>query len=364
MIQDNSTAPNPLISPLAEPLARQHLDFLDGIRALAALYVMLGHTYLLVFLDRPVATQLGIRWMLYGHFAVDVFIVLSGFCLALPVAQKGALRGGAKEFFLRRARRILPPFYGALMLALALFFFPRTSPFYPDALHVRHLDPFLIKSILVNVVLLNDFNTWATWIDPPFWSVAVEWKIYFLFPLLVWLWLRQGWKVMLLAAAIIGYGLTGLVHLLFPHFMIFPTCLWYIFLFALGICAAHAAFGKENSVKAGADPDRRWLWVAGASLALCIGLLIALPIDLGTKVTTDMHVKAYANHLPFIDAGVGLLFASCLVLLGRSSRQARPGPGVRALSWKPLAFLGTFAYSIYLVHWPLIDVAQAILFHA
>lgn len=363
MIQDNTPAPNPLVSPLAEPLARQHLDFLDGIRALAALFVMLGHIFLLLSLGRTVPTHPGFRWLLYIHFAVDVFIVLSGFCLALPVVQKGTLRGGAWEFFRRRARRILPPCYGAVVLGLASFLMPRSSDFYPYALHVRHPDSVLIKSVLVNVFQVQDFNTWADWIDPPLWSVAVEWKIYFLFPVFVWIWQKWGWKALLLAGAALGYGLTSLLHILRPQMILFPTCLWYIFLFTLGIGAAQAAFAKGNPVKE-AETNRRWLWAAGASFLLCIGSLWAFPWNFGARLSVDMGLENYARTLPLIDTAVGLLCACGLVLLGRSSRQARPGLGVRFLSWKPLAFLGTFAYSIYLVHWPLIDVAQAILFHA
>jgi peptidoglycan/LPS O-acetylase OafA/YrhL len=73
------------------------LDFLDGIRGLAALYVVIMHSAMDVdwthtsswlFAMSPLISE--------GKLAVAVFIVLSGFCLTLPVANAGgtALRGG------------------------------------------------------------------------------------------------------------------------------------------------------------------------------------------------------------------------------------------------------------------------------
>ena len=61
----------------------------------------------------------------HGHYAVAVFIVLSGFCLMLPVTRdpNGRLPGGFAAYLGRRARRILPPYYAALgmcWIAIAL----------------------------------------------------------------------------------------------------------------------------------------------------------------------------------------------------------------------------------------------------
>src|SRR5438067_7057279 len=100
-----------------------HLDFLDGLRALAAIYVLLHHAWLQIWewhLPGPFTRRLT-GWLYFGHFGVVVFIVLSGFCLMLPVVRgDGTLRGGAKTFFQRRALRILPPYYVAIGLSLVL----------------------------------------------------------------------------------------------------------------------------------------------------------------------------------------------------------------------------------------------------
>ena len=103
---------------------RLRLDFLDGLRGLAALYVLLYHASLRAGVlaaaapAQPVAKAISVLHFCllgYGHLAVAVFIVLSGYCLMLPVARtEGAvLPGGALAFIQRRARRILPPYYAA-----------------------------------------------------------------------------------------------------------------------------------------------------------------------------------------------------------------------------------------------------------
>jgi peptidoglycan/LPS O-acetylase OafA/YrhL len=101
-----------------------HLAHLDGIRALMALYVLLSHAKYQVY-DSGGGThglaKLICRSLEFGHFAVTMFIMLSGFCLTLPVLKNnGVLRWGAVEFFKRRAIRILPPYYFALALSLVL----------------------------------------------------------------------------------------------------------------------------------------------------------------------------------------------------------------------------------------------------
>ena len=89
-----------------------HLDFLDGLRGLSALFVVLHHA------TGGVPREDVSRWLfritsllfLDGHYAVAVFIVLSGFSLMLPVVRSPdhRLRGGFLGYLKRCAWRILP----------------------------------------------------------------------------------------------------------------------------------------------------------------------------------------------------------------------------------------------------------------
>ena len=57
--------------------------------------------------------------MLYGHMAVSVFIVVSGFSLAIaPTRVAGTSRVGVAPFRRRRAWRILPAYWAALILSI------------------------------------------------------------------------------------------------------------------------------------------------------------------------------------------------------------------------------------------------------
>ena len=104
---------------------RLRMAYLDGIRGLAALYVVLVHSY---DYSSALPLQPALLWLAmakfvrYGMFAVVIFIVLSGYCLMLPIVRsnKRYFSGGLLEFFKRRIRRILPPYYAALVFCILI----------------------------------------------------------------------------------------------------------------------------------------------------------------------------------------------------------------------------------------------------
>ena len=221
----SQTAPNVIPS---RPAAG-HRDFLDGVRAIAALWVIASHLWIIPFGMNAHDGWLGrlANWTLYSHFAVDIFIVLSGFCLILPVARAGALSGGAWQFFRRRARRILPPFYAALGLSVLVSL--AMEALEHQALHVDR------QALLANLLLVQDLFLKLNIFNGPFWSIAVEWRIYWVFPLLVWLLPRCGRRGVLLVSAFAGGAATLALARWQPE--MFLACPWYLLLFALGLCA-------------------------------------------------------------------------------------------------------------------------------
>ena len=103
------------------PAARQRLAGLDGIRGLAALFVVVNHVFLRAFPGYPVDhAPFWAAPFIYGRFAVVVFIVLSGFSLALSPARHGWRLDGIRRFARRRAWRILPAYWAALAFSLAV----------------------------------------------------------------------------------------------------------------------------------------------------------------------------------------------------------------------------------------------------
>src|SRR6185369_12422910 len=82
--------------PSPSPTVRdQHLGYLDSIRGLSALYVAACHAWLMYaaqFADHGLQSISGglvvaTSWLAFGRSAVAIFIVLSGYCLMLPVVR-------------------------------------------------------------------------------------------------------------------------------------------------------------------------------------------------------------------------------------------------------------------------------------
>ena len=134
-------------SAVADP-QRQRLAGLDGVRGLAALFVVVNHVFLRAFPGYPVdRAPFWAGWFIYGRFAVVVFIVLSGFSLALSPARHGWRLDGVSRFALRRVRRILRPYWAGLAFSLAVAWLavPPPGQGAPDA-----------KSVVVNGLLVQN----------------------------------------------------------------------------------------------------------------------------------------------------------------------------------------------------------------
>ncbi|HZP84263.1 MAG TPA: acyltransferase [Chthonomonadaceae bacterium] len=328
----------------AEPPPREtprlRLEFLDGLRGLAALYVVLYHTVQYVGPGLSPLAQAAIGWMRYGHYAVCVFIVLSGYCLMLPVARSadGQLRGGFWPYIKRRARRILPPYYAALAISLLLVVLvesvkggDRSSETW-----ATNFSPGVLLSHLFVV-----HNLWFDWhmaIDPPMWSVATEWQIYFLFPLLllpVW---RKGGVIALFA---VSFVLSYAPRLLLPADSNLDwACPWFIGLFAMGMAGAVVGFSQQPAMRAWRERIPWGLWAFALFGAIC-GILAC-----GSEGMHDLWI---------MDVLVGM-FSACLILycaLAAGSRsEARRPWMLRLLETRGAVLLGTFSYSLYLIHFP------------
>ena len=144
---------------------RQRLAGLDGLRGLAALFVVVNHVFLRAFPGYPVdRAPFWAGWFIYGRFAVVVFIVLSGFSLAVSPARHGWRLDGISRFAGRRARRILPAYWAALAFSLAVAWLvvPPPGQGAPGA-----------KSVVVNGLLVQNIIG-APSPNRAFWSMAVE----------------------------------------------------------------------------------------------------------------------------------------------------------------------------------------------
>ena len=292
----------------------RHLNYLDGLRALAALYVMIGHVTILFapWNHKPVFAE----FFGYGHLAVDLFIALSGFSLALPVLDNGfCLRSGLREFFRRRAVRILPPYYAALLLSLGFI------ALYPGIWS----NGAVTRLGLVSHVLLFQDLVGSDEINGVLWSISVEAHIYLLFPLMLASMRRFGLRP---AAAVWSLAFLGMS----VWTMTTPalrSCPQFVALFLSGVCAA--------SLRRRTFP--RWVQATLPTLSAAGLVLCAL---LWRRLDVDIH--AARQIVP--DALMALVLPGLLLAAGR------PGSRLTALlSSRPLVVIGGFSYSIYLMHY-------------
>jgi peptidoglycan/LPS O-acetylase OafA/YrhL len=332
---------SPLLGAPTDARTPIRLAYLDGLRALASGYVVLFHA--LPGFSAPYLTgpwRMFKRAFAYGHEAVAIFIVLSGYCLMLPVVRRDPTRLGVAfgPFVGRRAKRILPPYFAALAVSLAVLAAV-------SALRTRHtgtiwddslpgLDAGAIASHLL--VVHNWFPSYGYQINGPLWSVASEWQIYFFFPLLLLpLWRRFGMPGTLLGAALIGYAPLWLVpasaHLAIP---------WYLLLFTFGMAAASIGFAP-GELERRLRSKLPWAWLTAGLWLACVVLSNAAP-------------KLWFNLKPVVDPLVGLATATLLVQLTRQGMAGRSSRLLTWLEWRPLVALGHFSYSLYLTHLPVL----------
>jgi peptidoglycan/LPS O-acetylase OafA/YrhL len=320
------------VPPGASPLGRaaRRFEFLDSVRALAAWYVVLHHIWLAAFVAFP--ENVGpwvVGWLRWGYLAVAVFIVVSGFSLALrPAAHGDQLPGGTGPFLRRRAFRILPPYWVALGLSAAVMIL------YTGSRAGVSTD---LRSVAVHAALLQD----VVGSSPPngaFWSIAIEWQIYFVFPVLIWLARRVGPWLMLgatttavILAQVVGQNVPAAHKVLdlTPQFLA---------LFAMGLVA-----GRASILSTGRSARPR---------------LVAAAVGLGTVAALTalalLPPQQVVDQYFLVSLVGGALIGSVLFVIARGDL-----PRVRrALEHRPLPFLGSFSYSTYLLHIPVLAIVQ------
>lgn len=356
------SSPPLAIPPVIKP-GHFHLDYLEGIRGLAALYVVLFHIVNQVRLQ-PAWSEVALpvvyatKVLLFGHFAVAVFITLSGYCLMLPVvrSREGRLRGGFWDYLVRRSRRLLPPYYAALVLSLLLIASISALEQFTDFVWwgLPHFPRQVSQESLISHLLLlhNLSPDWSHTINAPMWSLAVEWQIYFIFPLLLLpVWRRFGIAATVILAFCIGFG----PHFLWNGYLDWASP-WYLGLFALGMAGAVIGFSTEPRVLYWRGRIG-WGMLSAALSAFCVGVgvLFALQPGWGTG-------KLWIVFDPLVGATTTCLLVYCGSCLNGTDIKSSPLV-VQFLQSRWVAALGRFSYSLYLTHILVITLVHQFLIH-
>ena len=234
---------------------------LDGIRGLAALYVVIYHIFVRAWGGYPANhAPFWAAWLSYGRAAVAIFIVLSGFSLGLGPARSGWRFRSMGTYAHRRAWRILPPYWAALGFSLVLTWYVVAQP---------HLQAPNGKSVVVYGLLVQDVFAVGS-PNRSFWSIAIEAQLYVLLPLLLLVVRRVSARAMvgLVAAIVVTIGVLG------PHVALMNTALVKFtpdlaVLFAVGLLGAGIVTAGERT------RSRPW---AGYALAAAVPAIVLMVV--------------------------------------------------------------------------------------
>jgi len=301
---------------------------LNGIRAICALMVLKVHTEWSV----PGAPRI----LDCGFLGVDMFFAISGFLIVTLLLREREASGriDLKQFYVRRTLRIFPIYYllVGLLLLLAVGTYGHSTKTW-DAYKWSFPVFLLYLQDAVPVFMGVLFHTW---------SLSMEEQFYLIWPS-VERFLRRAWVVPVLVA-LIGvnelfnfrvfdgwivdvYGPQGLHR---PLFLITFTPI------LLGVLAAHVMHEPRTGRAVAAALGNRWM----PPLLLGLAMLV---VQYAAEVRGPQEVVVLRG-LPY--TAVHVLFCLALVAMVVNPR----GIFSRTLQSRPLAWLGSISYGVYLYH--------------
>jgi peptidoglycan/LPS O-acetylase OafA/YrhL len=297
---------------------------IDGLRSIAVAGVVLFHA--------------GLTALPGGYVGVDVFFVISGYLITRQVVS-GVQRSSFSfaEFYLRRARRLLPVALVtiAATVAFALVFLS------PTRIAEIAKSAAAASLSVSNIYFWQESGYWAeSSASQPLlhtWSLSVEEQFYLVWPLFIFLLLRRLPKLVLpilIAGTVLSVAVT-------THFSIAsPDAAFYLtpfraYEFAIGALCVWA---------------ERWRWPATrfAQGARSGSWVLGLALIVFAMLTFDEQGTTFPGWLALVPT-----IGTALMILSR-----RPDGLDGLLSNGFMRYIGLRSYSIYLVHWPVLVFAQ------
>jgi len=323
------------LAPVAPPTEVNRLAYIDTLRGFAALWVFMLHTHQYWLSDvKPSGlnpTRIITFFFGMGGLGVDLFIVLSGFCLFYPLVKSSKTMNvnfDVLKFYRRRAFRLLPAYYAALALLIVLISIPAIQP----KLVGRPLN---FADIATHLFLLQTFSNHTIGsINGPFWSIALEAQLYLVFPLLILVYKRRGMAPLLgigLGAAIlwpfIYAGLAKAGMNFTPHYHLLARWIEFI----IGMLAAKIVCHHLTGSK-------KWS-------ALAFVLTLPVTVALNTGIADRLGAPAFIGTTV-----AGITFAALVVFLANFRNSIFAGKNPLGV----LNRIGVISYSVYLLHQPII----------
>ncbi len=317
----------PLSVSRAGPLApKRRYRSLDHWRGIACLLVVVYHStivYLASSTDRTSWANAAAEFTHRFNVGVALFFVISGYCISAAADNARRTHATVGEYFVRRIRRIYPPYWIVVMLSIGLFFL----------IDYRWTHP------LLSTEPWMQYRPW--WYSPSQWignlTLTETWRHYVFggmrghFP-------GQAWT---LCYEEQFYFVTGMALLLARQRFFLVMAL--ISVATLGVQAIATA---SSVVVNGFFFDGSWLlFAAGVAVFYRIhhaGPRMAVGLDL---LLVSMIPTTLALPVPIYGASIGFAFAAALPWLYRYDEWLSSQP-----AFTPLLRCGQMCYSLYLVH--------------
>lgn len=299
---------------------------LTGLRGVAALFVVVFHADI-------VDHRFGYlnEFVQHGYLSVDLFFVLSGYVMALTYRSLFAIRftwTAYADFLARRLARIYPLYLISSVFAACLL----VVTFDPSA-------TITVPVVLANAAMVQSWGFGPS-LNGPTWSLSAEWAAYLLFPLVAAATLFSRWWIAAaacLAAVAVLVSLTWLpASLAHPIGPAGPLNVWY------GATAAPVARCVPEFLLG----TLAWRLSSVARLAR----IAASPWP-STGIAIVMAVL-------MLRPGADVIIVCLMPLLVFCLAHTRSGLS-RLLAGRTLHWLGVVSYSLYLVHFPLVQVATS-----
>ncbi|HEY4316388.1 MAG TPA: acyltransferase [Herbaspirillum sp.] len=291
---------------------RNRIDAITGLRGLAALLVVYGHS--VDWFSLPLVNHFS------GEIGVTVFFALSGFLMAYLYLGRDFTALGVTEYAIHRFSRIAPAYLFILLLSVIV-----CAVFDPNFVYA-----ITGKNLLRHVLFSGNVSV--------FWSITPEVEFYFLFILLWAVGSRYSTRAGVTGFALLAFGCL----LLMAYRDVFPGTFvgskLHYFLFGVVAGVLRARMGMRDT-----DP-RALNWLHGALIAAMAAAAVLILSGRGAAVIP------FADNQAFYSSLLTALFGALLVF----SFSFPSALGDAVFANRAMVLCGECSFSIYLLHMPVI----------
>ena len=306
---------------------------LDGLRGVAILLVIPHNTSLIDGVALHGAGYPFKELVLFGWTGVQLFFVLSGFLISGALLDSQDAPNYYSSFYARRALRILPLYYGALIVTFLILAPLRMLP--TETLATLHGEVWL-WTFLSNWTdgMYGDVKGFSH-----FWSLAVEEQFYLLWPLVLHRMPARRVLQLCLTLSAVAFAIRVAMRLGGAS----PDYLYEFTVCRMDALALGGAAAAALRVPAWQPTISRALpYLPWAALLILVS---------GAPLTHDYS----RNGLETQTFGQSLLAVTFTLAVLAAARPAdtRPTWFARSMSWAPLRSVGKYSYAMYVCHFPL-----------